>query len=215
MDCQLCTRPAPGRLCTPCAQRLGRHLVDLPHLYTALGAYLRPSSQTRDRLGTTPAGPDAPLPVAEDVLDLIGPGGIVSVLETWREALHQDADIPWPAPWGDLAGRVRRAARGLHRHLTYIRLDWSAAGDCAREIGRLHQAAARHVAPTDRPTLVGHHPADPGQGPAEACGGRLEMPHGGDTVRCTRCRAEWGPLQWLQLRRRIEHGRTAAARPAA
>ncbi|MFE4397191.1 MULTISPECIES: hypothetical protein [Streptomycetaceae] len=212
--CQLCAHEAPGRLCTPCALRLGRHLVDLPHLYTALGAHLRPSSQVRDRLGTSPAGPDAPMPVAEDVLDLVGPGGIVTVLETWRQALHEDAGIRWPEPWGDLPGRVRRAAAGLRDHLAYIQLDWPAAGDCAREVAELHHAATRHVAPVDRPTVVGTHPADAGQDPAEACGGRLELPHGGTTVRCTRCRTTWGPLQWLRLRRRIEHARTAD-RPAA
>ncbi|MFJ6617601.1 MJ0042-type zinc finger domain-containing protein [Kitasatospora sp. NPDC091335] len=213
--CQLCTtHDTPGRLCTPCAERLGRHLVDLPHLYTALGAYLRPSSQVRDRLGTVPAGPDAPLPVAEDVLDLIGPGGIVSDLETWREALHQDADIPWPAPWGDLAGRVRRAAVGLRDHLAYIQLDWPVAGQFAFEVAQLHQAAARHIAPTDRPTDIGDHPADPGRPAAEACGGRLQLPHGGTTVRCARCGTTWDQLQWLQLRRRMHHataGTTAAA----
>ncbi|MEU3563531.1 hypothetical protein [Kitasatospora sp. NPDC006786] len=212
--CQHCaTRDTPGRLCTPCADRLGRHLADMPHLYTALGAYLRPSSQTRDRLGTVPSGPDAPLPVAEDVLDLIGPGGIVSGLESWREALHQDTGLVQPSPWGDLAGRVRRAALGLRDHLAYIRLDWPAAGDCAREVAQLHRAATRHVAPTDRPTAIGEHPADPGR--PEACGGRLEMPYGGTIVRCARCGTEWGQLQWLQLRRHLERARAAADRPAA
>ncbi|WP_052707460.1 hypothetical protein [Streptomyces rubellomurinus] len=204
--CLTCTRDTTGRLCGTCTLRLGQHLADLPAMYTALSAYLRPSSQVPDRLGTAPAGPDAPLPVDLDVLDLIAPGGVVTVLETWRQALHEDAGLPWPSPWGDQAGRLRRAALGLRDHLAYIQLDWLAAGDLAREVAQLHRAAARHIAPTDRPTLVGRHPANPGS--TEACGGRLEMPYGGVIVRCARCGTEWGQLQWLALRRRLEQTRT-------
>ncbi|MFE2106661.1 hypothetical protein ACFXAF_12450 [Kitasatospora sp. NPDC059463] len=220
MACQLCTRPTAGRLCTPCGTRLGRHLADLPPLYAALAAYLRPSAQAADRLGTRPTTPaDAPLPVDLDVLDLIGPGGAVTVLETWRQALHEDLELHWPDPWGHPDGRLLRATRGLHQHLTYIRLDWPAAGDCAREVHQLHAAATRHVAPTDRPTdrptVVGHHPdpARPGDAP---CGGRLELPRGSSALRCARCHETWGPLQWLTLRRALERARARAAdQPAA
>ncbi|MFE7559650.1 hypothetical protein [Kitasatospora sp. NPDC057500] len=219
MACQLCPRDTAGRLCTPCATRLGRHLADLPPLYAALAAYLRPSAQAADRLGTRPTAPaDAPLPVDLDVLDLIGPGGAVTVLETWRQALHEDLELHWPDPWGHPDGRLLRAARGLHQHMGYIRLDWPAAGDFAREVRQLHAAATRHVAPTDRltdrPTVVGHHP-DPRPGDSAPCGGRLELPHGAAHVRCARCGAAWGPLQWLQLRRALEHARAEAGQLAA
>ncbi|MFD9064204.1 hypothetical protein ACFVZ3_22075 [Kitasatospora purpeofusca] len=209
--CLTCHQATTGRLCPPCADRLGQRLADLPHMVTALGAYLRPSSQVPDRLGTHSASPDAPLPVVEAVLDLVGPGGIVTVLETWRQALAEDMGERWPAPWGDLDGRARRAAAALHTRLGYIRLDWPAAGDLAREVEQLHGAASRHLAPTERPTVVGHHPAEPG---GEPCGGRLELPYGGGDVRCARCRATWGPLQWLTLRRAIEAARTAADQAA-
>ncbi|GAA1406208.1 hypothetical protein GCM10009639_53770 [Kitasatospora putterlickiae] len=197
------------------AARLRRQLADLPPLYAALAAYLRPSAQAADRLGTRPtAAADAPLPVDLDVLDLIGPGGAVTVLETWRQALHEDMGLHWPDPWGHPDGRLLRAARGLHQHLTYIRLDWPAAGDCAREIHQLHAAATRHVAPADHPTVVGHHPDPARPGDSNPCGGRLELPHGAAAVRCARCRTEWGPLQWLQLRRRLQAAPTDAHRAA-
>ncbi|MGW2544186.1 hypothetical protein ACWC5I_25735 [Kitasatospora sp. NPDC001574] len=206
--CLACThRDTPGRLCDPCTACLGEQLLDLPHLVADLNDCLAPSTQTPDRLGTRhTAAAHPPLPVVENVLDLLGPGGIITTLETWRRLLATDTGESTADPWGDLPGRLRRAVTALHRRLPFIRLDWARAGDLVHDIARLHRTATHHTAPTGPPpTLLGHHPAD--RAGDDPCGGRLELPHAGKLVRCARCGAAWGPLHWLRLRRTIEAAR--------
>ncbi|MFD9124924.1 hypothetical protein [Kitasatospora sp. NPDC059571] len=200
MHCLSCEQETNGEyLCEPCTGRLGQQLADLPALYGALGAYLRPSSQTTGSIGGVGTGspaPDAPLPVHEGALDLVGPGGIVTALEEWRFELCQAAEIRWPAPFGDYPGRLRRAVQGLQDMLWYIHRDWPQAGDFSAAVRQMHGAARSIVAPRERPLRAGTCTKEISEG--EACGAVL-LAKPGRPVVCRWCLTEYPASSWLDL----------------
>lgn len=197
-SCLSCEQDTSGEyLCDRCTGRLSRQLSDLPPLYAALGAYLRPSSQARTAVGSGCPGPHAPLPVSEGALDLVGPGGIVTVLETWRQALHEDAGIRVVDPWGDYEGRLRRAVNGLHGWLWYIRRDWPAAGDFTAEVRDLHAAARSVVAPPVKTVRAGLCPKKLEGG--RVCGAVLRAEPGVPEIHCRWCGTDWPTSTWLKL----------------
>lgn len=196
-NCLSCERetPAGEYLCQPCTTRLARQLTDLPALYEALGAYLRPSSQVSTAVGSSCPAPDAPLPVREDALDLIGPGGIVTALEDWRFELCQDAEIRWPSPFGDYTGRLRRVVSSLRGQLPYISGHWPAAGDFADAVRIMHSSARSVVAPRERPLRAGTCTANVEGGQCGAV--LLAVP--GEEVKCRWCKTEYPAQSWLDL----------------
>lgn len=198
MTCQSCEQETAGEyLCEACTTRVARQLTDLPPMYEALGAYLRPSSQVTTQVGTGGPAPHAPLPVREDALDLVGPGGMVAVLESWRQALYEDAELLWPQPFGDYTGRLWRAVRGLHSELGFIRRDWPQAGVFAQEVRELHGAARSVIAPSDRPVRAGTCTTVTAEG--EVCGAVLLATPGNPQIRCRWCQAVYSPSSWLGL----------------
>jgi hypothetical protein len=115
VNCLLCDGAmagAPGYLCPGDTAATLERLKAMAGLYVALGAFLAPGRRGSDHGGST-ARVDAPLPVCEPVLDLRGPGGMVSILEDWRSALHEALGWSQPVPRGAFEERVRRAATGL------------------------------------------------------------------------------------------------------
>jgi hypothetical protein len=197
-SCLSCEQDTSGEyLCHLCGARLGRQLTDLPPLYAALGAYLRPSTQARTAVGSGCPGPHAPLPVSLEALDLVGPGSMVTVLETWRQALHEDAEIRVVAPWGDYPGRLRRAVNGLYGRLWYIRRDWPQAGLFAAEVSALHAAARSVVAPPVKTVRAGLCPKKLDDG--TTCGAVLRAEPGVPEIHCRWCGTDWPPSAWLKL----------------
>jgi hypothetical protein len=198
VNCLSCEREtAYEYLCQPCASQLDRHLRELPPLYDALGAYLRPSSQVSTSVGGGCPSPDAPLPLDEPALDLRGPGGIVTVLETWRQALYEDAEMRWPEPFGDYPGRLLRAVRALREQLPYIAGSWPQASQFASEVRELHGAARSIIAPAEKTVRAGLCPAELGDG--TVCGAVLRAVPGDPEIRCRWCQATYGPSTWLKL----------------
>ncbi len=197
LNCLACEEETAGDyLCTRCTARVDNQLRLMPSLYDALEAYLRPSSQVSTAVGSGCPRPDAPLPVAEPALDMRGPGGMVSVLETWRQAVHEEAGRRWPAPWGEYRGRVRRASAGLRGLLPYISRELSEAGLFAAEIGELYGAARSIIAPQERPLRAGTCTWTDEAG--EVCGAVLLATPGRPVV-CRWCRAPYPASSWLDL----------------
>ncbi|PJN22400.1 hypothetical protein [Kitasatospora sp. CB02891] len=195
-DCLACEQETAGEyLCARCTERVGAELRSLPALYEALGAYLRPSSQISIRVGSGTPAPDAPLPVFEDALDLIGPGGIVTALEDWRFELCQDAQIRWGSPFGDYRGRLRRAVAGLHNMLEYVQ-NWSRAGEFAAAVHTMHSSARSIVAPRERRLRAGTCTQETEGG--EVCGAVLFAVPGRPVV-CTWCSTRYPASTWLDL----------------
>ncbi|MFJ8437652.1 hypothetical protein [Kitasatospora griseola] len=195
--CLTCDQETAGEyLCARCTAQVAERLSLMPALYDALEAYLRPSSQQSTAVGSGCPRPDAPLPVAEPALDMRGPGGMVAVLETWRQAIAEDAGLYWPEPFGEYRGRVRRAVAGLRSQLPYISQEWPQAGLFAAEIHDLYASARSIVAPQERLLRAGTCTWKDAAG--EVCGAVL-LASPGRPVVCKWCRTPYPAETWLDL----------------
>jgi hypothetical protein len=200
MTCTVCeTDGSAGYLCQDCTTDLDRHLSELPRLYEQLADFLAPSTQRSNTVGGHVHRPDAPLPVDENVLDLRGPGGVVTVLETWRQALHEDAGWRWPDPFGDFRGRLLRAVRALRAQVPYVASAWPQAGLFATEVRALRAEVLSIVCPPEKTLRVGLCPKVLADG--TACGAVLRATPGNPEIRCRWCDTAYPPSSWLGLAR--------------
>ncbi|MDR3079619.1 MAG: hypothetical protein LBV60_01595 [Streptomyces sp.] len=210
--CGLCEHHAvDGYLCPGCTLATARRLDAAPRWYAALEAFLQPAV-TGPAESSRSSRTTAPLPVAEPVLNLRGPGGIVGVLEDWRSAMQADRGWSEPAVTGDTAHRVLAAARALSLNLDWIAGSWPAAGDMAQDVRRLEQDVRTVVAPTpaeDRPVRRGLCPVVP-HDQDEPCGAVLLQYPGESTITCRWCGSTWPPSRLLQLAR-AQHDLTRRA----
>lgn len=189
-----------GYLCPGCTLATARRLDAAPRWYAALAAFLQPAAigpaiGSRSRV-------EAPLPVAEPVLVLRGPGGIVSVLEDWRSAMQHDRRWGQPVIEGDTARRVLVAARALSLNVEWIASSWPMAGAFAEEIRDLERSVRSIVAPTDpaeRPVRMGECPTVLAED--ARCGAVLTRRPGEGTVSCRWCGSTWPPSRALALAR--------------
>ncbi|MFJ4799184.1 hypothetical protein [Kitasatospora purpeofusca] len=208
---ELRTDEQDRQACRLCEATIGQHLADLPGLYRELDDHLAPAAGPRQY---TTGGPvEAPLPLHLEALSLQAAGGIATVLVTWVADWCDHLGWTMPAMPARSRAQLAEAAAFLRRNLPWAAEQHPAVDDFAAEVRQLHDAVQRITAPVEPPHIVGRHPADPGA--VEACGGLLEMRPGGTTVRCTRCTAAWGPLEWLALRRAIEAPANLTGHPAA
>ncbi|MFF3643413.1 hypothetical protein [Streptomyces sp. NPDC002564] len=202
ITCGLCERALEdGYLCPGCARGLAERLDRAPRWYDALAAFLQPAA-TGPAVGTR-TRVEAPLPLAEAPLTLRGPGGIVAVLEDWRDAMQADRGWGTPVRAGDTARRVRVAARALSINVEWIASSWPAAGDLAAEIRDLERAVRSIVAPVDpadRLIRMGPCPT-PLDGDGARCGAVLTRRPGEGTVSCRWCGTTWPPARVLALAR--------------
>ncbi|MCX4752918.1 hypothetical protein [Kitasatospora purpeofusca] len=183
-------------LCRTCTVRTDGYLRELPGLYEVLEDWLRPSSQVSTAVGTRSASPDAPMPVAEEVLDIRGPGGMVTVLEQWRQAWCEDAGIRWPAPFGTYRGRLLRVVRALREQLPAMAQAWPEAGQFVDEVREHHAAALSIVDPRGRTVRAGNCTA---KMEGEVCGAVLRAVPGVPEIRCAWCSTTYPPSTWLGL----------------
>lgn len=202
--CVCRTELADGHLCDRCRAATAGRLTRVPALYRLLAAELQPAagpaSFGRVRLV------EAPLPVSERVLTLRGPGGIVGVLEGWREAMQDARGWGAPAVSGDIETRVTRAARGLALNLDWIADSWPEAGTLAAELRHLDDQALAIVCPHDtreRGTRLGPCPAQDTAG--TVCGTELRRYPSQRTITCSWCCAEYPPSSWADLKAWIDH----------
>ncbi|MFJ3949015.1 hypothetical protein ACIPXV_02950 [Streptomyces libani] len=196
MNCTACTAPLDhdAQLCPGCVRGLDVRLAELPVQYLLLSTQLRPGAARGD-------GPVAlvrvpPLPVREDVLDMRAAGGMVTMLEDWREAMQNARGWGRPARTGSIERRVMAAARGLQMNLDWISEFFQGAGDMAREIRHLSGQTAALLDPAPPTLRVGDCAADLG---GDICGAPLRVPAGTTDVRCRRCGTEYPPHMWMTL----------------
>ncbi|MFE1903837.1 hypothetical protein ACFW96_09215 [Streptomyces gardneri] len=210
-DCGMCETPIEhGYLCPGCTRALADRLQRMPHLYTALGAFLAPSA-TREPGGGRTGRAEAPLPVSEPVLNLRGPGGIVGILEDWRAALHAGRRWAPPTPAVGIPNRVAIAAGTLLHSVDWISTCWPEAGDLAHEMRDLDGDIASIIGTRERPTglRLGPCPAEHADG--SLCGAILRLPPGGQLVTCQWCTTTYPPATWTALRDLIHHDAAQAA----
>ncbi|MGA5635033.1 hypothetical protein [Streptomyces lydicamycinicus] len=197
MNCTACTAPLTdtAQLCDGCTRGLDTRLGELPGQYLLLATHLRPGAGRSD--GPVALVREAPMPVREDVLDMRAAGGMVTTLESWREAMQEARGWGRPARTGSVERRVLAAARGLRMNIEWTAAEFVGAGDMAREIRTLSGQVRALLDPAP-PTLgVGTCAADLGQG--DICDAPLRVPAGTATVRCRRCGTDYPPSTWLAL----------------
>lgn len=197
MNCTACTAPLDhaAQLCDGCTRGLDVRLAELPGQYLLLADHLRPGAARGD--GPVALVREAPLPVRADVLDMRATGGMVTMLEDWREAMQNARGWGPPARTGSIERRVMAAARGLQMNLDFIAESFEGAGDMAREIRHLSGQTAALLDPAPPTLRVGDCAADLGGG--DICGTPLRVPAGTTTVRCRRCGTVYPPSTWLTL----------------
>jgi hypothetical protein len=198
LACLVCEEPTQygAYLCQPCTARTDDQLRELPGLYGILEHWLRPSSQVSTSVGTSSPSPDAPMPVSEAVLDIRGPGGMVTVLEEWRQAWAEDAGIRWPEPFGTYRARLLRAVRALRERLPEMAARWPQVGQFAEEVRAHHGAALSIVDPRERTVRAGNCTT---RLDGEVCGAVLRATPGVPEIRCAWCKTEYPPSTWLDL----------------
>lgn len=199
--CQHCTEhdTMGGMLCPGCTKTTRVRLEALPVLYRGLAPLLTPSASIGQ--GRTGKGGPAPIPVTLDVLDIRGPGGMTSLLESWVDAVRHERRRPEQPHNGSPQGRVDRATGELLGHLPWIAVSWSEAGEFAREIQELARSVSsiiRPAAPTERGTRVGRCPAQHEDG--TLCGAVLRLGHGERVVTCAWCGTSYPPATWIGLK---------------
>lgn len=193
--CGLCERnETDDYLCPGCTKATLVRLERMPRMYEALLAFLPPAGR-RPELGS--ASPvEAPWPVAEPVLNLRGPGGMVSILEDWRSAMQADRGWGQPAVTGSTEKRVAAAARGLVMNLEWIAASWSMAGAFSTEIRGLERDVMSVVSPPERTIRLGLCPHPVNDTP---CGAVLRVPPGMAVVSCRWCGTDYPATRWYAL----------------
>lgn len=208
--CLLCEQPdeTGGSLCRECTKATRVRLEGLPVLYRGLGALLTPAGGASQ--GRSGKGGPAPIPVALDVLDVRGPGGMAGLLESWVDAVRHDRGRPEPEHTGSPEGRVDRACGELLGHMPWIAVSWPEAGEFAGEIRELARSVASMIRPPapDRGERIGNCPAvDPS---GALCGAVLRLASGEKAVRCEWCGNQYPPYTWAQLKVWIDEDTAAA-----
>lgn len=199
MNCLACTDPLPNdaRLCEPCTHTLNDRLAELPEQYAELALHLRPGVGRSD--GPVALVREAPLPVNQAVLDLRAAGGIVTVLEGWREAMQDARGWGAPARSGTIEQRVIAAARGLALNMDFIAGEFDGAGDLYSEVREL-SGACRAILDPD-PEAPGPYVADcAAELPSGAiCGRPLRVDASHRSIRCRACGTDYPPSMWMAL----------------
>ncbi|WP_098010510.1 hypothetical protein [Streptomyces sp. sk226] len=109
-------------VCQPCVDRIDQLLDQVEQLWPRLPDFLergRGHSGPRVSGDTKTSGG---IPPAEDVLDLIGPGGIPDRLSEWDVWIRGQRGLPAAPAMGSADHRFSTALRGLRNHLA-----WAAA----------------------------------------------------------------------------------------
>jgi hypothetical protein len=198
MTCSLCGCESTGYLCHACTEATVDRLAGMPHRYEELASFLHPGGRRPEFGRSRPS--EAPLPLAEPVVSLRGPGGIVGVLEDWRSAMQAARGWGEPVISGSIARRVHVAARALWLNVEWVAEHWDMAGQLADEVWQLEREVLAIIDPEDpaeRPKKLGPCPvlldAD------AVCGAVLLLRPGQSAIQCSWCGASWPPARWLGL----------------
>lgn len=200
--CTLCGyRLTGGRAlwttCQACQDAITRLLADIEQMWPQLSDVLEP---TRGNSGPRVSGSTSPsLPLASEVLDLIGPMGVPTrlYLRYADLALARRIQPATQPPGGD--ARVRLALYGIRKHLP-----WAVQGTdltaLRTELDAVHRDLTR--------VTGGAAPAPAVPCPAELpdgarCPGRMRYDRERSTAYCRACGTELDPSEWLDYWMRL------------
>lgn len=184
--------------CQACQDRITRRLAEIEGAWKVLPDCLEP---TRGHSGPRVSGTThihAPLPIAGDVLELIGPSGVPTRLYwQYSQMCLARGLAPRTAAAGS-DGRFAQALRGIRRHLSWA-VQGADLAELSRELGTL---ASRLSAVTGGVTASGVScPAELPDG--ATCTGQLRYDDATRTARCRTCRTCLDPAEWLDYWMRL------------
>lgn len=188
--------------CQACQDRITAALADVEQMWPLLSEALEPA---RGHSGPRVSGTaNRALPIADRILDLIGPMGIPTRLYHRYAALALARSIrPATMPPG-ADHRVRLALYGLRKHLPWG-VQGADLGELDRELEKMARDLRAVTGGVDSPAVP--CPADPGDG--GRCPGRMRYDRDRGTAYCRTCRTELDPGQWLETWVRLGSPTTA------
>jgi hypothetical protein len=183
--------------CQTCQDRITAHLTAVEESWPDLADALEP---TRGHSGPRVSGTQTWSLPAEQVLNLIGPGGIPSKLYMRYADLAVARGLQPTVMPGSPDTRLQVALRGIRRHLP-----WAVQAVGLRELyDETRQCAV------DLKAVVGTEEKEvtvPCPGPADGatCLGRLRFDQDRNRAYCRSCRIDLDPLEWLEYAVKIGH----------
>ena len=180
--------------CQTCQTRITQLLASIERMWPLLSDALEP---TRGHSGPRVSGTAVhTLPIAEKILDLIGPMGVPTRL------YYRYADIalarriqPATMPPGADA-RVRLALYGIRKHLPWA-IQGANLAELVVELDSIHRDLTRVTGGTT-PSPAVPCPAEVDDN-GSRCTGRMRYDQDRGTAYCRACRTELDPSQWLEV----------------
>lgn len=176
--------------CRPCEDHIRYSLDEVEQLWPQLPDYLE---RGRGHSGGRPApSATAPLPLAEDVLSMIGPGGIHDQLGIHDAEIRTARGLPGGRVVGSSDYRMRIVVKHLRAHLA-----WAAANVSLKDLSRAvdyHLGVMRAVTGDGAPT--GRRPVTRAActamyGDGTECGGTIVLDRGARRLDCVACGTEY------------------------
>lgn len=182
-------------VCFVCEDRAAKHLTALPELYGQLASLLAP--------GATPSGArvsaskTAPLPVSLHVLDLRGPGGIVTKLQAIEDSWR--TELRWTVATfrGSAEQTLAKVIPFLVNNLPWACDKYESVSEDLDIISQLHSQAKSSIS-GERKTLVPvscRYLYDDGT----ECGTPMRIDISKTVAQCPTCRTRWGREEWVAL----------------
>lgn len=174
--------------CRLCEQRGVTMLRAIPDMYEQLGDLLPPGTTAGDERSSS--GKSAPMPCSAEVLNLRAPGGIVTILATWEDAVREELSFPRATFRGNLEQTLAGVIQFLIANAPWIYGAFEAADEFHRELQRLHGQARAYTEGGQTPRRV----------PVQcACGQVLRVTLDTAGVRCPSCETQYGHTELFEL----------------
>jgi N-acetyl-beta-hexosaminidase len=182
-------------VCQACVDWIDHHLDQVERLWVELPDHLeRGRGHSGPRVsGNTKTSGD--IPSAEQVLNLIGPGGVHDKLSTHDVAIRQARGLIAVPASGSADHRLSSTLRSLRAHLGWATANYDClplANELRTQVNRMRSATG---APTSR-TLGKHCPRSDGD---TECGGTLRYDLTDHTLACDDCGHELDTVEYLRL----------------
>ena len=205
--CRVCVHALPDSavpvLCCPgCRSWIAEQLTEVMFLWPKLPNHLeRGRAHVGPRVsGNTLAG--SPMPPAENVLDLIGPGGVHDTLGWHLAAIRAARGMSARPVTGGADYRLRTVVSDLRAHLPWAvqAYDLHALAVELRQLVARMQHATGEGEERDESTKALGRPCPVERitdgGAAVVCGGTLRYDRTARTVRCDDCHRTLDPARW-------------------
>jgi len=196
--------------CRPCGDRTLARITELPHLFRQLDTTAALMKGARRATNGGSGSRTAPIPARLDVLNLVGPGGVVAALQeiedSWRKTLewapvvHADEYRVFALWRTDPARMVPAHAKFLADNLLWACGSYESVGQDIETICRLHAECTALVRDERRPgrVQIGNCPVRVGD---SLCWTPLTATAASHRVRCGGCNTRWETIgEWRELR---------------